>query len=73
MQKIDISKYVNLRDEPVSFMFTPTQAQQAANPNIPAVVKVDAEITVRLTTSSLTSDPSNDDHEETQREAEELQ
>lgn len=55
-QKIDLSKYVNLRDEPVSFMFRPTQAQLALKKDMPAIVKLDAELTVRLTTSDITSD-----------------
>ena len=64
---------MNLREEPVSFIFTATQAQLAEFPGLPSVVKLDAEMTVRLTTSDITSDPSNRDAEEEQAEADEIE
>lgn len=72
-QKIDLAKYVGLFNEPVSFMFRPTQAQLAEKPTLPAIVKLDAEITVRGTDSPLTSDPQFDDLEEAKREEAEVE
>lgn len=79
-QKIDLSKYVDLRDgqepdepEHVSFMFRPTQAQIAEDPSIPSIVKLDAEITVRITNDEkLTSDAKFNDLEEAKWEEEEV-
>lgn len=70
--KLDISKYVNTKEEPVSFMFRPTQAQLSENKNLPAVVKLDGLITVRLTTSELTSAKRFDDDNDDRHMAEEV-
>ena len=66
--KFDISKYVGLYDEPISFMFRPSQAQLAANKDIPLIVKLDGELTVRLSSSELTSNSKFDDNEDEMRE-----
>ena len=53
-------------------MFRPSQAQIAQNPNIPLLVKLDGEITVRPSSSAITSKKEYDDDEDEKREQEEM-
>lgn len=73
MQKIDISKYVDSVDEPVSFMFKPDQSQLAEIPNLPVLVKIDAELSVRPSDSELTTANEYDDKGEAEWEKAELE
>lgn len=73
MQKIDISKYVDSIDEPVSFMFKPDQSQLAEIPNLPVLVKIDAELSVRPSDSELTTAKEYDDKGEAEWEKAELE
>lgn len=70
--KVDISKYIGLSNEPVSFMFRPNQAQLASKADIPLIVKVDAEISVRPSSTDITSLPEYDDDEDEKREEQEI-
>ena len=73
VQKIDISKYVDANQESVSFMFKPDQSQLAEIPNLPVLVKIDAELTVRPSESEITTSMEYVDKSEADYEAEALE
>lgn len=73
IQKIDLSKYVDSHDEKISFMFKPDQSQFAEIPDLPLLVKIDAELTVRPSESDLTTNMDFEDKNEADYEAEALE
>ena len=73
IQKIDLSKFVDQYEEPVSFMFKPNQAQLQEEPNLPILVKLDAELTVRPSDSALTTSNEHDTQAVEQFEKKEIE
>lgn len=73
VQKIDLSKYVDSLDEPISFMFKPNQGQLAEIADLPVLVKIDAELTVRPSDSDLTTSNDYYDKNEADWEVQELE
>lgn len=53
-----MSKYINTKEEEISFTFRPKNSEiEGSAEDLPIIVKLDGVITVRLTTSGITSAP----------------